>query len=198
MNRSDFFKKACGLGVCSCIGIGLLPISSNARTLKTTPNTPVIPMDARQLQNVLSFIDNTMDEATKKRIFERLGYEHTTATDFTNWINGYKKDLKSFFDHVNNNKDTYWEKLEYDPESSTIKVTGKLVDRCACPFAQQANPPKSLCNYCCIGFQKTIFEMLTGKSVKVRLDESFLLGGKRCSNTIFVDGMLPLKNKLTH
>jgi len=193
MNRSDFFKKTCGLGVCSCIGMGLLSIPVGAKSQGKSTNTAVIPTDARQLQNVLSFIDATMNEPVKKKIFERLGYEHTTDTGFVNWINGYKKDLKSFFDRVNSNKDTYWEKLEYDPESSTIKVTGKIVDKCACPFAQQPNPPKSLCNYCCIGFQKTLFEMLVGKPVKVRLDESFLLGSNRCSNTIFVDGKLPLE-----
>lgn len=193
MNRSDFFKKACGFGVCSCVGMGLISNPTEAKAFEKSANTPVIPTDSRQLQNVLNFIDATMDESIKKSIFERLGYEHTTETGFINWINGYKNDLKSFFDRVNSNKDTYWEKLEYDPELSTIKVTGKIVDKCACPFAQQPNPPKSLCNYCCIGFQKSMFEMLLEKPVKVMLDESYLNGGKRCSNTIFVDGKLTLE-----
>jgi hypothetical protein len=196
MDRKDFFKSACGLGVCSGVGIGLLSNNSFASVKQdpiATKNTPVLPVEPRQIQNVLYHIDSTMDESIKKNIFEQLGYEHTTNDGFKNWINGYKSNLKGFFDKVNSNNDTYWEKIEYNPETSEIKITGKPVDRCACPYAQAANPPKSLCNYCCINFQKSMFEMLLGKSVKIQLDEAFLLGGKRCSTTIFVDGKLPLE-----
>ena len=196
MDRKDFFKSACGLGICSCIGVGLLSNNSFASVKQNTieiKKTPVLPVEPRQIQNVLYHIDSTMDESIKKNIFEQLGYEHTTNDGFKNWINGYKNNIKSFFDMVNSNKDTYWERIEYNPETSTIKVTGKPVDRCACPYAQAANAPKSLCNYCCINFQKNMFEMLLGKSVKVQTDEAFLLGGKRCSTTIFVDGKLPLE-----
>jgi len=35
--------------------------------------------------------------------------------------------------------------------------------------------------------------MLLEKPVEVRIDDAFLLGGKRCSTTIFVDGKLPLE-----
>jgi hypothetical protein len=196
MDRKDFFKSACGLGICSCVGVGLLSNNSFASVKQDTigtKKTPVLPVEPRQIQNVLYHIDSTMDESIKKNVFEQLGYEHTTNDGFKNWINGYKSNLKSFFDKVNSNNDTYWEKIEYNPETSVIKITGKPVDRCACPYAQADNPPKSLCNYCCINFQKSMFEMLLGKSVKVQTDEAFLLGGKRCSTTIFVDGKLPLE-----
>ncbi|MDP3445191.1 MAG: hypothetical protein Q8T08_20210, partial [Ignavibacteria bacterium] len=109
------------------------------------------------------------------------------------WIISFKNDLKSFFDRVNSNKSEQWERIEYNPEISAIKITGRPADRCACPFAQATNPPKSLCNYCCKNFQKNMFEMLLDKPVKVQLDETFLLGGKRCSVTIFVDGKLQLE-----
>jgi len=38
-----------------------------------------------------------------------------------------------------------------------------------------------------------MFEILLDKKVNVQIDEAFLLGGKRCSTTIFVDGKLPLE-----
>lgn len=198
MDRNSFLKKVCGFGICSCVGAGLLSegnlfaaVEQDSSSIK---GTSVIPVDTRQVQNVLSYIDSTMDESIKKNIFERLGYEHTTKHSFKNWINGNKNNLKGFFDYINSNTDTNsdWEKIEYDPILSTIKITGKPADRCACPYAQEANPPKSLCNYCCKNFQKHMFEMLLDKPVKVQLDETFLLGGKRCSVTIFVDGKLQL------
>ncbi len=199
MDRSNFLKKVCGFGICSCFSTGLLSegnlIAAVEQDSTLIKGTSIIPVDTRQVQNVLSYIDSTMDESTKKNIFERLGYEHTTKDSFKNWINGNKNNLKGFFDYINSHTNTNsdWEKIEYDPILSTIKITGKPADRCACPYAQAANPPKSLCNYCCKNFQKNMFEMLLDKTVKVQLDETFLLGGKRCSVTIFVDGKLQLE-----
>jgi hypothetical protein len=196
MDRKNFFKTACGAGIGSCVGFGLLSkgelFAAANQDIVLAKNTPVVPVNARQVQNVLSYIDSSMDESIKERVFGKLGYEHTTSESFKKWINGYKSDVKSFFNMVNSNKDTYWEKIEYNPETSAIKVTGKPADRCACPYAQNENPPKSLCNYCCKNFQKQMFEMLLDKKVTVRIDEAFLLGDKRCSTTIFVEGKLKM------
>jgi len=199
MNRKKFFKNACGLGIGSCVGFTFLSNSDLLASVKQDPtgnkSTPIIPVDTRQIQNVLSYIDSSMDESIKKNIFERIGYEHTTEDSFINWINGTKNNVKDLFDYINSqtDKNSHWEKIEYDPVLSTLKITGKPADRCACPYAQAANPPKSLCNYCCKNFQKNMFEMLLDKPVKVQLDETFLLGGKRCSVTIFVEGKLQLE-----
>ncbi len=165
-------------------------VSQNTRSEK---KTPLVPVDTRQIQNVLSYIDSSIDESVKKSIFKKLGAEHITHEGFKNWIIDNKKDLKGFFDRINSNKDTYWEKIEYNSEASTIKITGKPVDRCACPYAQSENPPLALCIYCCVGFQKAMFEMLLEKSVtKVQIDESYLLGNKRCSSTMYIEGKLRL------
>jgi hypothetical protein len=195
MDRKNFFKKACSLGIGSCAGFSLLTkgdLFAEDDDKNKTKGTPVVPVDTRQVQNVLSYVETTMEEPVKKNIFERLGYEHTTDTGFKNWINGYKNNLKSFFEMVNSNKDTYWEKMEYDPEKPSITIIGKVVDKCACPFAQNQDAPKSLCHYCCKGFQENMFKMLLERPVKVRVDEGFLLGDKRCSTTIFFDGKLQM------
>jgi len=197
MDRKKFCKTTCGLGIGSCIGFGLLSNGNLTAAEKLiqekTQNTPVVPFEPRQIQILLRFIDSSMDESVKKQIFERLGLEHTTNDQYHSWLIKNKKDIKSYFDWVNTNHSTYWEKLEYDPDLSAIKVIGKIVDKCACPFAQCENPPKSLCNYCCKNFQKAMFEILLDKKVNVQIDEAFLSGGKRCSPTIFVDGKLPLE-----
>jgi hypothetical protein len=196
MDRKKFCKTTCGLGIGTCVGFGLLSnnnLSSIEKEIQdTTQSTPIVPIDTRQIQNVLRFVDSSMHESVKKQIFGRLGIEHTTKDSFINWINNYKKDVKSFFDMVNTNKDTYWEKVEYNPDLSAITIIGKVVDKCACPYAQCENPPLSLCNYCCKDFQKQMFEMLLDKKVKVRIDAAYLLGDNRCSTTIFVDGKLPI------
>ena len=195
MDRKYFLKSACGLGICSCACFNLLTnnkvLAAVTRTSQSDKNTPLVPVDARQIQNVLSYIDASMDESIKKKIFEKLGAEHLTNAGFKNFINDTKKNLKGYFDRINSNKDTYWEKIEYNPEASTIKITGRPVDRCACPYAQTENPPLSLCKHCCVGFQKCMFEMLLERPVtKIQIDESYLLGGKRCSSTVFINGTL--------
>jgi hypothetical protein len=197
MDRKEFFKYTCGLGAGSCLGLSLLmndnALAAEDQKSNDEKNTQLVPADTRQIQNTLSYIESSMDESVTKSIFERLGAEHLTDTGFANWINENKKNIKGYFDHINSNKDTYWEKIEYDPETSTIKITGKPVDRCACPYAQHENPPLALCNYCCIGFQKRMFELLLDLPVtKVVVDESYLLGGKRCSSTLYIEGKLQL------
>lgn len=195
MDRKDFLKSTCGLGFCSCVGLSILTGGKSlAQSDQPEKETPLVPVESRQIQNVLSYIDSSMNESVKKRIFERLGIEHITNKDFENWILEARKDLQGYFDRTNSGNDTYWEKIEYDPEASTIKITGKPVDRCACPYAQHENPPIALCDYCCKGFQKAYFEMLFEKPVtKVQLDESYLYGGKRCSATVFIKGKLQLE-----
>lgn len=195
MDRKEFFKYTCGLGVGFCMGMSPVMgddiLAAADQKSDADKNTPLVPVDARQIQNVLSYIESSMDEPVMKRIFERLGAEHLTHPEFVKWIDENKKNIKGYFDRINSNKDAYWEKIEYTPEASTIKITGKPVDRCACPYAQSENPPLSLCYHCCVGFQKVMFEMLLGKPViKVQIDESFLLGGKRCSSTLYIDGII--------
>lgn len=193
MDRKDFFKKASGVGIGSCIGFGLLSKSEfllAANRIQEPNKTPIAKIDARQVQNLLSYVEDNMDEPVKRSVFERLGHEHTTSDGFKAYINGYKDNLKGFFDKVNSNNDTYWESMEYDEKRSAITIIGKPVDRCACPFAQNDNPPKSLCHHCCRKFQVSMFEMMLDRPVKVQIDEAFLLGDKRCSTTIFFEGKL--------
>ena len=196
MDRKNFFKSACGLGLCSCAGFGVFANNTvNAAIFqdKTDDKQPTVKADAEQIQKVLQYVESSMDPSVKDSIFERLGHEHTTKESFKKWISAYKSDINSFFIMVNSNKDTYWEKMEYDKDKSAIVITGKPVDRCVCAYAQLPDPPKSLCTHCCKNFQKSMFEMLLDKPVRVQIDEAFLLGDKRCSTTIFVDGGLELK-----
>ncbi|MBN1407022.1 MAG: hypothetical protein JW956_04505 [Calditrichaceae bacterium] len=195
MDRKDFLKNTCGLGICSCVGLGLLASGKSlAQNNQQEKETPLVPVDSRQIQNVLSYIDSSMNESVKRKIFEKLGVEHITNKDFKNWILENRKNLQGFFDRINTGNDTYWEKIEYNPITSAIIIIGKSVDKCACPYAQHENPPIALCDYCCTGFQKAMFEMLLDKPVtKVKVDESYLYGGKRCSSTMFIKGELQLE-----
>jgi hypothetical protein len=203
MNRKTFLMN-CANGLGSCAAAGLIapalaasgaesPQSAGQQAPAKTgasPLTPLVPVSARQIANTLSFIDSSMDESVKRQTFERLGYEHTTEPKFADRIAASSKDLKGFFDRINSHADTYWEKIEFIRDPSSIRVVGKVADRCACSYAQCDRPAKSLCNYCCRSFQQHLFEMLLQRPVRVQIDEAFLLGGKRCSTTVFFEGDL--------
>ena len=197
MDRKKFFKTTCGMGLGSCVGLCFLAESRLFGNTLADKNiyqeTEVVKADARQVQNVLSYIESTMDEKTTGLVFDRLGYEHTTNELYRKYLEGYRKNIKSYFDMVNSGKDTYWEKMTYNPDKSEIGIIGKVVDKCACAYAQAPDPPKSLCTHCCKGFQKNMFEIMLEKPVEVRIDAAYLLGDNRCSTTIFVKGKLPLE-----
>ncbi len=197
MDRKDFLRNACGMGICSCLGINLLMNESLSAAVdpqdESGKKTPVNPVDARQIQNLLSYIESTMPEQARQDIFRRLGAEHFSDPGYMKMIDNNKKDVKGFFGRINAGNSPYWEKIEYNPETSSIAIIGKPVDRCSCPYAQHENPPVSLCKYCCSGFHARMFEMLLGKPVaRVVIDDSYLLGGKRCSATLHIEGKLQL------
>lgn len=188
------------MGLCSCMGLSLFtkckvtePEEETTPTTTPDPTTSVVPADARQIQNLLTFIESSIEDPAKTDIFKRLGAEHLTHPQFAGFINESKKNIQGYFSYINSGQDTYWEKIEYDSDASTIKITGKIVTKCACAYAQLENPPLSLCNTCCPNFQKVMFEMLLDKTVtKVQIDDAFLQGGNRCSTTLFIDGKLDI------
>ncbi len=79
----------------------------------------------------------SMDESVRKSVFEKLGAEHLTHPGFKKFIHDAKKNLQGYFDNINSNKDTYWEKIEYLPATSTIKITGKPGNRSRVPMLNQ-------------------------------------------------------------
>jgi hypothetical protein len=146
-----------------------------------------IPQDMNQEQvcNILKFIEMSQSETVKGSIFQQLGHECFYARGLDKWIGQYKEDVQAFLDWVNIEKASkYWEHLEFNEDRSTLILTGKKVEGCACAFADCVQPPKSLCRHCCKNFQQEMFATLLGQKVEVQITEAFLLGGERCSTWI--------------
>jgi predicted ArsR family transcriptional regulator len=78
----------------------------------------------------------------------------------------------------------YWEKLEFSEDGKTLVLTGRIVQNCACAFADCPQPPQALCDYCCKGFQQEFFRTLLGQDVEIEITEAYLSGGQRCSTVI--------------
>ena len=144
-----------------------------------------LEMNHEQVKNILKFIDFSQTELIKEQIFSQLGYECFYSRNLNEWIRQCEGDVQAFLDRINVEKSSkYWESLEFNDDHTMLILTGKKVEGCACSFADCANPPLSLCQYCCKNFQQEFFAMLLGQPVEVEITEAFLLGDERCSTII--------------
>jgi hypothetical protein len=138
-----------------------------------------------QVQKLLQYIDATQSEAVKSSIFHQLGREcfYTTKQDL--WLAQFRGNPQAYFDRVNvQHAAKFWEKLEYSEDGKTLYLTGRVVQKCACAFADCTQPPLALCNFCCKGFQQEFFRTLLGREVEIEITDSYLFGGERCSTAI--------------
>jgi hypothetical protein len=142
-------------------------------------------MNQEQVINLLRFVDASQSEAVKDSIFSRLGHECFYARNLDAWIGQHTGDVQTFLDWVNvQHASRYWERLEFTEDRTQLVLTGRIVQGCACAFADCAQPPLSLCHHCCKTFQQELFGTLLGQKVEVTITESYLLGHERCSTVI--------------
>jgi hypothetical protein len=186
MKRKEFLNKCSTCSALSVIGLfNLDRVNAQGNSIKQE-DTDTEPMNKNQVRELLKFIDSSVNESDKEKIFNKLGTECLYSNNYDKWVISFKNNQEEFFNRVKRGESKYWEKLEYDKDKSVITLIGRKFQSCVCEYGQCDEPPKSLCNYCCKRFQEELFGILLEKKVNVRIDESILLGGERCSTTIFV------------
>ncbi|MGA3286241.1 MAG: hypothetical protein ABSD46_02315 [Bacteroidota bacterium] len=181
MERKEFIQKCSACGVLSLLSLSLPDKQLHAQVSKTNNNKSVRDAHREQITKLLSFVDGDMDESIKQKVFGKLGYECFYCTNAVKWIKSMT--LTGLIEFVNNGNSSRWEKIQYDSEKSVLKVIGRKLP-CDCAYAQGQQPQKSLCNYCCKSFMQEFFGTLFKEKVKVIIDETIILGGERCSETI--------------
>jgi hypothetical protein len=146
---------------------------------------PKIPINQDQVRNLLRYIDETLDEGAKAAILARLGHECFQCGHAAEWIDSFKGDIQRFLDNVNvDHKSPFWEKLELTHNGTRLVLTGREVDRCVCAFTEDARPLRGLCAHCCTRYQTELFTHLFGKTVEVKVTESYAYGNTRCSTIV--------------
>ena len=144
-------------------------------------------MNQKQIRNLLKFVDSSQSEAVKESVFGELGYECFYARDLDKWIGPFVGDVQAFLDSINiHHKSRYWERLEFNADRTALVLTGKKVLGCACAFADCAQPPRALCDYCCKNFQQELFGMLLGREVEVEITAAYLYGDDHCDTIIHI------------
>ena len=178
MDRKEFFKKACGYGTCTCVGLMLSP---GALLSATTPDEKKedwrIGFIQERMATLIESANNELDQKKLISLLEHMGRQcaqsnRQKAEQYKGNLNGYLKNIAPYVD-----------KAEHDEAKGTIKIVGVVNNSCFCPFVDTSKMPEEFCN-CTKGWQKETYETIIGKPVEVKIDESVLRGSNRCVFTI--------------
>jgi hypothetical protein len=170
MDRKKFFKCACGLGICSCVGAGLLSNGNLYAAEKQEPDWKERFIKHR-FAKLIGILDLTLDENTKNQIIESLGKE----CSMDSFANNYKGNPDGFFNEIHNR---WGENAAYDKEKGLIRIETPERD-CVCPFVDSKVISKSICQ-CSVGWQTQTYSTILGKEVNAKCVESVIRGSKRC------------------
>lgn len=170
MDRKNFFKSACGLGICSCVGAELLLNGNLHAAEKQEPDWKERFIKHR-FAKLIDILDLTLDESTKNQIIENLGKECSLASI----ANNYKGNPEEFFNEIHNR---WGENATYDKEKGLIKIETPERD-CVCPLVDSKVISTSICQ-CSVGWQTQTYRTILGKEVHAKCVESVIRGSKRC------------------
>jgi hypothetical protein len=177
MKRDEFLKSACTLGFCSCAAI---PFLSN-KNLFSEHGTPApegeewkIGFMQRRFAKLIEAINLTDDQKQREALIEAVG--RACAAENKEAYIKYKNNLEGYFTKI---QKEWVEKVEYNKDENTIRVIGKKMESCFCPFVDKTKTPKEFCN-CSAGNMKETYETILGKDVSVKIEKSILRGGENC------------------
>ena len=170
MDRKDFFKNACGLGICSCIGVGLLS-NGDLKAATDEKNDWKEGFIRYRFEKLIGILDSSLEEKTRNQIFENLGKECAKTGQSAKYINN----PDGFFNDV---LSRWGEKASYDKGKGLIRI--ETPERaCFCPMFDPKTVSKSICQ-CSVGWQSQTYKTILGKDVEAKCVESVIRGSKRC------------------
>lgn len=178
MDRKEFLKSGCALGVCGCTLSFLGAPGADPAADAPAPAVAAPPEDGRlvfaryQMAKMLGFLAADTPREICAGILEKTGRECAKLGQLQV---EFKGDPEGYFAAAKGNWGT---EFAWDRERGVITVAVAEGD-CGCPLVDSRRTPAVWCN-CSVGYQKEAFETVFGRPVTVSLKESKLSGGKRC------------------
>jgi predicted ArsR family transcriptional regulator len=164
--------------MCSCAGVSLISSTTfctNSDDTKTKETDWRIGFVQKRFAKMIEGMSKDVDENTRIKILESVG--RTCAMENSQFFTKYRGNIDGLLDEL---KQKWAENTEHDKSLKTIRIVGKKQESCFCPFVDKSITPKDFCR-CSVGFNKQIYETVIGKSVNVKIEESILNGGERCT-----------------
>ena len=171
MDRKEFLKSACGLGVCGC-ALSFLGVPEPLKAAEAPAEDPRLAFARYQLAKRIGFIATDTAAEACAGILEKTGRECAKLGQLQV---RFKGDPEGYFAAIKKawGTDSTWNK-----EKGIITIA-VAEGECGCPLVDSKRTPAFWCN-CSVGYQKESFETIFGKPVQVSLKESKLSGAKRC------------------
>jgi hypothetical protein len=171
MDRKEFLKTACGLGMCGC-ALNLFGTTTPLLAAETPAEDQRLAMVRYQLAKLLGFMAAGTPAGTCAGILEQTGRECAKLGQLGA---RFKDDPEGYFAAAKQNWGT---DFTWDKEKGIVTVAVAEGD-CGCPLVDKRRTPAVWCN-CSVGYQKESFEAIFGRPVQARLMASKLDGAKRC------------------
>jgi hypothetical protein len=171
VDRKEFLKSACGLGVCGCVLGFLDPPEASADTTAEVPDQ-WLAFARYQVAKMVGLMAAGTAAPACADILEKTGRECARLGGLPA---KFKGDPDGYFAAATKNwgTDFQWNK---DKGVITVAVAE---GECTCPLVDVKRTPAFFCN-CSVGYQKEAFESVFGRPVQASLKESKLSGSKRC------------------
>lgn len=171
MDRKEFLKNACGLGICGC-ALNLLGVSSPLRAADAPAEDQRLLFARYQLAKLLGFMATDAPVDAYAGMLEKTGRECARLGQLGA---KFKGDPEGYFATA---RKAWGTEFAWDKQAGVITVTVAEGD-CGCPLVDKRRTPAVWCN-CSVGYQKESFEAIFGRPVQARLKESKLGGASRC------------------
>jgi hypothetical protein len=171
VDRKEFLKAACGLGVCGC-ALSFLGAPGQARAEEGGAGDQRLAFVRYQLAKLVGFMGADAPADACAGILEKTGRECARLGQLQV---KFKGDPEGYFATA---KKAWGTDFAWDKERGVVTVA-VAEGECDCPLVDAKRTPALWCN-CSVGYQKEAFETIFGRPVRATLKESKLAGSKRC------------------
>jgi hypothetical protein len=171
VDRKEFLKKACGLGVCGC-AVSLFGGSESLQAQAADVSDQRLAFARYQVAKMVGFMAAGTTARACAEILEKTGRECAKLGQLPL---KFKGDPEGYFAAARKNWGT---DFSWDKQKGTITVA-VAEGECNCPMVDNRRTPAFFCS-CSVGYQKEAFETVFGRPVQASLKESKLSGSKRC------------------
>jgi hypothetical protein len=171
VDRKQFLKSACGLGVCGCV-LGMLDPAEGLASVQTQAPDQRLAFARYQVAKMVGFMAADTSAPACAQILQSTGRE---CARLGGLAAGFKGDPEGYFATAKKNWGT---EFTWDKEKGRITVA-VAEGECSCPLVDNKRTLSFFCN-CSVGYQRESFERVFGRPVQVVLKASKLDGSKRC------------------
>lgn len=182
MERKEFLKQACAVGLCSCAVASLFASAATLRADEPKPETsPEKPKDdwrigfmQERYAKLLAALEKRVDTPALDTALEDVGQFCASSFGMAAPFAGDPEGLLAKM------RQEWHADASYDEPAGVVKLAFPAAKECPCALVRMGMTSARACQ-CSIGWQKQTFGVAFGRPVEVRLTGSLLHGQERCS-----------------